>query len=167
MNSVLMQIVKTTPEVFSGWTLLHQAGLAEAARVQDGYDAAGINAEVFPFISEMAAVYRRAGIAITRAGATTLAELACAGIPTVALPHQTAVRDHQRLNSQEYTDQGAAITLTGKTIDALASELRIALQELQPDSLRVAQSAAMRRCARPQATTLIADIVLRQVSAAG
>lgn len=74
------------------------------------YESHLLRAEVLPFINDMADVYGRATLAVARAGATTLAELAVAGVPSILLPYPFATANHQWHNAQAFGRAGAAIT---------------------------------------------------------
>lgn len=87
--------------------VIHQAGRQyEATRA--AYRAAGVEGDVREFIDDMAAVWARADLAICRAGALTVAELAAAGVASVLVPFPHAVDRHQHANARFLSDAGAA-----------------------------------------------------------
>lgn len=88
--------------------VVHQAGSVDVQAVEDAYRAAGVSAQVVPFIGEMWETYAWADLAITRAGASTLAELALAGLPALVVPLADAAGDHQADNARSYAETGAA-----------------------------------------------------------
>lgn len=87
----------------------HQAGKAHLAEAQQYYLDNKIEAQVVPFIDNMAKAYQFADIVICRAGALTVSELAAAGIASILIPFPHAVDDHQTANAQFLTQTGAAI----------------------------------------------------------
>ena len=89
----------------------HQSGAQHADALKAAYAAAGVQANMPAFIDDMAAAYARADIAVCRAGATTVAELAAAGIPSILVPFPHAVDDHQTTNARFLADAGAAVLL--------------------------------------------------------
>jgi len=91
-----------------GITLLHQAGERNLETVRQAYADLGIEAEVFGFTTELPALMTRADLAIARAGASTLWELAANGLPTLFVPYPYAASDHQYHNAKYLVDQGAA-----------------------------------------------------------
>ena len=91
-----------------GITLLHQAGERNLEAVRQAYADLGIEAEVFGFTTELPALMARADLAIARAGASTLWELAANGLPTLFVPYPYAASDHQYHNAKFLVDQGAA-----------------------------------------------------------
>jgi UDP-N-acetylglucosamine--N-acetylmuramyl-(pentapeptide) pyrophosphoryl-undecaprenol N-acetylglucosamine transferase len=102
---------------------------------------------------------RAADLVVSRAGATTLAELTAAGRPSILIPLPTATDDHQRKNAAALVAKGAARMIEQRSLtgELLASEIvALARNEAQ----RSAMSAAARRMAKPDAATVIVDRVL-------
>lgn len=89
----------------------HQAGQAEAVSLRERYQQLGINARVDAFIQNMPEAYQFADVLISRAGATTLAELVATRIPAILVPLPHAVDDHQTQNARSLSDRGAAILM--------------------------------------------------------
>jgi UDP-N-acetylglucosamine--N-acetylmuramyl-(pentapeptide) pyrophosphoryl-undecaprenol N-acetylglucosamine transferase len=77
----------------------HQTGARGLAATQAAYDAAGVAAELLPFIDDMAAAYAWADFAVCRAGALTISELQAAGLGALLIPFPAAVDDHQTKNT--------------------------------------------------------------------
>jgi UDP-N-acetylglucosamine--N-acetylmuramyl-(pentapeptide) pyrophosphoryl-undecaprenol N-acetylglucosamine transferase len=92
-------------------SLTHQAGRQHAEELRQRYREASIEAEVVPFIEDMAQAYAAADLVICRAGATTVAELAAAGVASVLVPFPHAVDDHQSANARFLSEADAAILL--------------------------------------------------------
>ncbi|MFK8054180.1 MAG: undecaprenyldiphospho-muramoylpentapeptide beta-N-acetylglucosaminyltransferase [Woeseiaceae bacterium] len=92
-------------------TIRHQAGSPTLGLAQDAYAAAGIRAEVTPFIEDMAGALSWADLVICRAGAITIAELINVGLPAVLVPFPHAVDDHQTANARSLVEAGAALLL--------------------------------------------------------
>ena len=129
----------------------HQAGgqLHEAAEI--AYREAGLTARrsslaaryrLTPFIEDMAEAYGWADLALCRAGALTVAELAAAGVGAVLVPFPHAVDDHQTANARFLEQGGAALVLqqAGLTPEGLAVTLRALLGD-RPRLLRMAEAA--------------------------
>jgi len=114
-------------------TVTHQTGQAEVDLTSERYAelrAAGVPVDVKPFIHDMPAAYRTADLAICRAGALTLAELAAVGLPSILVPFPHAADNHQEANARVLEAAGAAIVATQaswapdalvKTIEGLAA----------------------------------------------
>jgi UDP-N-acetylglucosamine--N-acetylmuramyl-(pentapeptide) pyrophosphoryl-undecaprenol N-acetylglucosamine transferase len=90
-------------------TALHQAGKDAVDGVVAGYAAAGVVAEVTPFIDNMVDAYRQADVVVCRAGATSCAEVTALGVPTILVPFPQAADDHQTMNAKDLVDQHAAL----------------------------------------------------------
>lgn len=92
--------------------LWHQAGAGDLERVRQAYDQAGWSqTRVEAFINDMAEAYGWADLVISRAGATTLAELTVLGKPSVLIPFPYATHDHQMHNARQLERHGAAMVL--------------------------------------------------------
>ena len=141
------------PEVF------HQAGRQHAEITGERYQAAGVAAEVAPFIKDMAHAYAWADLVICRAGALTVCELAAAGLPSFLVPLPHAIDDHQTRNAEYLAKEGAALLMPQATTDAAALAERLTEVMMQPEKLK-AMGATARRLARPDATRTVVDICL-------
>jgi UDP-N-acetylglucosamine--N-acetylmuramyl-(pentapeptide) pyrophosphoryl-undecaprenol N-acetylglucosamine transferase len=106
----------------------HQAGARLLDEARAAYAAAGIEAEVVPFIDDIAAAYAWADLVVCRSGAMTVSELAAAGLAAVLVPFPAAVDDHQTANARWLSDAGAAVLLpqaelSDERLAALLAEL--------------------------------------------
>jgi UDP-N-acetylglucosamine--N-acetylmuramyl-(pentapeptide) pyrophosphoryl-undecaprenol N-acetylglucosamine transferase len=155
INMLLLEAAVLLKERLRGeFRLIHQTGAADAEQVRAGYAAAGVAAEVFPFIKDMDAVYAQADLAVARAGATSLAELAVMGLPAVLIPYPHAADDHQAANAGYYVAGGGAKMYREGELDA--GRLASAILELAADADNLAEmGAAMRRMAVPDAAERI------------
>ncbi len=133
----------------------HQTGKKHLEATQASYAAAGVEAELLPFIDDMAAMYEWADLVLCRAGALTVSELAIAGVPAVLVPFPFAVDDHQSANGRYLADEGAAQLVQQSTLDEekLAGMLReyCADPAQGREKLRGMANSA-RNLARPEAT---------------
>jgi UDP-N-acetylglucosamine--N-acetylmuramyl-(pentapeptide) pyrophosphoryl-undecaprenol N-acetylglucosamine transferase len=138
---------ETRPEV------THQAGAQHIADLQLAYAAAGVRAEAPAFIDDMAGHYGEADIVICRAGALTVAELACAGVASILVPFPYAVDDHQTGNAKFLSGHGAAILLPQAELSAerLAELLRGFTRERLLDMAEKARALG-----KPDATETVA-----------
>jgi len=134
----------------------HQTGNSDEEWVRKGYEAAGVVARVSPFISDMALAYREADLVVSRAGATTLAELAVLGKPAILIPYPYAADDHQTTNAAFLVRGGAALMFQERELDGL--KLRREILALLNDTDRLQDMAAkMKQYARPEATAAIVE----------
>ena len=132
----------------------HQAGERNIEALRAGYAGAGVQAELVAFIDDMAARYADADVVLCRAGALTVAELACAGVASILVPLPHAVDDHQSGNAKFLSERGAAVLLPQSelTPENLARLLR-GLDRRQ--LLAIAEKA--RQLGKPEATRIVAD----------
>lgn len=145
--------------------LLARLRVAQQCRAEDiehvrtCYGALGIEAELSTFFPDVAERFAAAHLVVARAGASTVAELACAGRPALLLPLPGAIDDHQRWNARALGTEMAE--QTGLTAAALSTRLASLLGA--PDHLvALAREAAQR--ARPDAAVLLADLVEAQIT---
>ncbi len=140
--------------------VVHLAGAAEADEVRAAYAAAGLEAEVHAFQHDMAPLYRRAALAVCRAGAATCAELAAFGVPALLVPYPYATNNHQEANALALERTGAAHMVRELSLDSewLAEYLVGSLRA--PDRLRRMRTAARQR-ARTDGAAALADLVER------
>jgi UDP-N-acetylglucosamine--N-acetylmuramyl-(pentapeptide) pyrophosphoryl-undecaprenol N-acetylglucosamine transferase len=138
----------------------HQCGSATIDRAREAYAAAGLDAELVPFIEDMACAYAWADLVVCRAGALTVAELCAVGVPAVFVPYPSAVDDHQTANARPMVEAGAAAIIQEADLSdvSLADELKVWLTS-RTELLERAQRA--RHLARPQALQRITELCLQ------
>ncbi len=88
--------------------VVHQSGAKQIDALRANYAAAGVEAELTPFIDDTAAAYAAADLVVARAGASTVTELAAVGAAAVLVPFPSAVDDHQTRNARFLVDAGGA-----------------------------------------------------------
>jgi UDP-N-acetylglucosamine--N-acetylmuramyl-(pentapeptide) pyrophosphoryl-undecaprenol N-acetylglucosamine transferase len=132
-----------------------QESLDNARRI---YADAAVEAQVAPFFRDMASRLEHAHLVIGRAGASTVCELAVAGLPSILVPLKIAADDHQRFNARLLTDVGAAdvVNEDDVTVDGLAELLQRTLSA--PQGL-ARMAVAARAAATPDAASKLADLV--------
>ena len=153
LNETVPQALALLPAVVRP-LVTHQAGARQLAAAEASYQRAGVTAKVTPFITDMAAQYAASDLIICRAGASTIAELAAAGIASVLVPFPHAVDDHQTHNARFLSERGAAVLVPQHelTPQKLADLLRGFTREAL---LGMAQKA--RSVAKPDATRMVAE----------
>lgn len=140
----LARLRKKSVEVF------HQTGETDRAEVEARYAELGLPAEVVAFEHDMPARYAWADLAISRAGALTVAELALAGMPALLVPYPFAADDHQAANARALEEAGAARCLEARPLDVHALAQSVAELVTTPGRLVLMREAAD-RLARPHA----------------
>jgi len=157
-----MAMVAAAPELareFAGLEIVHQTGERDLAAVREAYGRSGTAARAESFLDPVAREVKAADLVVSRAGATTLAELAAAGRPAVLVPFAAATDDHQRKNAEVLVNAGAAAMVLERELTgpALAS---VVAERLADGSRLARMSAAMRTLARPDAAARIVDRVM-------
>lgn len=104
----------------------HQSGASQIDALRSNYAAAGVQAQLTPFIDDTAQAYADADLVICRAGASTVTELAAVGAAALFVPFPFAVDDHQTCNARFFAEQGAGWLLpqTELTPERLAALLQ-------------------------------------------
>jgi UDP-N-acetylglucosamine--N-acetylmuramyl-(pentapeptide) pyrophosphoryl-undecaprenol N-acetylglucosamine transferase len=158
LNQLLPAALARLPEKLRP-QVRHQAGRQHADITAERYRAAGVAAEVLPFIADMASAYQHADLVICRAGALTVSELAAAGLPSLLIPLPHAIDDHQTRNADYLASAGAAVLLAQHRTDAatLAAQLT---EVLMHSEKRHTMGEQARRLAKPDATRAVVDICL-------
>lgn len=156
LNDVIPKALATLPEAQRP-EVVHQAGEKHIVMLESNYQQAGVMADTRAYIQDMASQYAWADVVICRAGALTIAELACVGVASILVPFPHAVDDHQTSNAQYLSDNGAAILIQQTEFNVeKASEI---LKQLTRETcLRMANCA--RDLAKPEATTSVANICM-------
>ena len=144
----------------------HQAREEDRARVTEAYDAAGIMADVAPFFTDIPRRLSEAQLVISRAGASSIADISVIGRPAILIPYPHATGDHQTANARGLVGVGAAILIPESALDAdvLAAQMTTILG--QPDAAAQMARNALAQ-GRPDATDRLVSLVetLRQESA--
>ncbi|TAL23807.1 MAG: undecaprenyldiphospho-muramoylpentapeptide beta-N-acetylglucosaminyltransferase [Nitrospirae bacterium] len=147
---------------------LHQTGERDYEYVRESYRKWGFKGTVAPFIYQMAEAYAVADIVISRAGATTLAELTAIGKPAILIPYPYAAGHHQELNAGKLLEMKAARMILDHELrgDVLAENIRGLYVNKE---LRLEMERHSRTVGRPDAAQRIVDIAMSLIkqSAAG
>jgi len=136
--------------------VLHQCGAGNVENVQRAYAEAGVDADVVPFIDDMARRYAEADVVVCRAGAITVTELAVAGVASVLVPLVVSTTQHQRTNAEFLAARGAAVHLP--QVELTAARLAGLLDGLTRERLLEIAKAA-RAQGRPDATATVAAVI--------
>lgn len=136
--------------------IFHQTGKADLEPVRRAYSQAGLKAQVVDFEADMPARYLWADLAVCRAGALTVAELAMAGLPALLIPYPFAADDHQTANAEALSEAGAARQLECRPLDPRELAHQIESLQKRPGEL-LAMSEAARALARPDAAREIIE----------
>ena len=160
LNETLPQALALIPEGKRP-EIVHQSGEKNIEAARRSYEEAGVNADIRPFIADMAEAYSWADLVICRSGALTVSELAAAGVASLLVPFPFAVDDHQTANAHYLVDSGAARLMPQSEMNP--QQLAELLLEFcaEPKSGREqlqSMAEAARRLARPEAAIQVSDI---------
>ena len=97
--------------------LIHQTGSSAYEEFAAGFRASGIDGEISPFLPDMPAAFASADLVVSRAGMSTVSELAAAGKPSILVPLPTAADQHQLRNAEAMEHIGAARVVSGRGVD--------------------------------------------------
>ena len=136
--------------------IIHQCGMKAVEEVKASYAALGIEAQVVPFIEDMAAAYVWADVVLARAGAISVSELTAAGVPSILVPLVTKTTSHQVGNAKYMQEAGAAIYLPQSELTT--GKLTALLEGLnRKELLEMAKKA--KALGKPDAAATVADFI--------
>jgi UDP-N-acetylglucosamine--N-acetylmuramyl-(pentapeptide) pyrophosphoryl-undecaprenol N-acetylglucosamine transferase len=139
LNDIVPQALALMPEATRP-QVIHQSGAKQIEALRANYEAAGVQAELTPFIDDTASAFAQADLVICRAGASTVTELAAVGAAALFVPFPFAVDDHQTTNAQFLVAQGGGWLVP--QAELTAQNLAERLTALSRDTLQdVAQKA--------------------------
>ena len=161
LNQFMPRALQRLGDALAGWQIIHQTGEGQLQETERLYRTAGLDALVVSYIDEMAPVMFESDLVVCRAGGTTLAELALAGVPAVIVPHPFAADGYQMANAKIFAGRGAATiidetTLSGTFDEALVDRLRPLILD---EATRGEMAAKMRLLAQPNAASQITDTI--------
>ncbi|MEL6679942.1 MAG: UDP-N-acetylglucosamine--N-acetylmuramyl-(pentapeptide) pyrophosphoryl-undecaprenol N-acetylglucosamine transferase, partial [Pseudomonadota bacterium] len=146
-------------------TISHQARDADVSRVTGAYQEMGVEAVVEPFFHDVPSRLARAHLVISRSGASSVADIAVVGRPSILVPYAAAAQDHQTANARGLTETGAALTVPESELTSAGLSAHIAAILSDPNRARSMAEAALAQ-ARPNAARDLADLVV-EVSGQG
>jgi UDP-N-acetylglucosamine--N-acetylmuramyl-(pentapeptide) pyrophosphoryl-undecaprenol N-acetylglucosamine transferase len=166
VNELVLKTVPQLREAIPGLQVMHLTGPSDYERTRNAYAAQNISATVHPFFSEMGLALAAADVAVSRAGASSLAELAARQLPAVLIPYPTAADNHQYFNARAFEQTGAARMLAQQsaTPAQLAGEI---LDLLRDTTKRAAMRQALAAWHRPEAAAEIAERILHWTDDSG
>jgi UDP-N-acetylglucosamine--N-acetylmuramyl-(pentapeptide) pyrophosphoryl-undecaprenol N-acetylglucosamine transferase len=160
INDMILSVLPLLAE--KNWQWLHLTGANDFERVKAAYAARGIKAVVKSFLAEMDLALGAATVAVSRSGASSLAEIAAMRLPTLLVPYPAAADNHQFFNARAFEKTGAARLLEQK--DSTPEKVANILRELiEYPAARAKIQTALAQWHAPKAAELIAENILRSI----
>ena len=138
--------------------VVHQCGKGNSENVKKAYQKAAFDVSVSDFVDDMDDLYKNTDLIICRAGALTVAEVTCAGVPAIFVPLPTAVDDHQYKNASFVQKEGGAVIFRQHE---LTSEILFnTINDLNNNRAKLEQmSQNAKHCAKLNATEKAVEII--------
>lgn len=159
LSDVVPPAIAALPmEVLGNLRVSHQARDEDGERVAQYYADHGINADVQPFFHDVPARMSEAQLVISRAGASSVADISVIGRPSILIPFAAATGDHQTANARGLNEAGGALVIAEAdfTVETLAEQLRTGLGN--PEGAAQMAVAAL-GCGKPDATQALVALV--------
>lgn len=162
LNQAMLRLVDRLAPLAGRLQILHLTGSHDGDALREAYRAHGLRARVVPYLTEMEFALGAATLAISRAGASSLAELAAVRVPAILVPYPHAAEDHQRHNARAFVGTGAA--RLWEQSDDLASLAALVIELLEDAAERIRMQQALAGWHTPKAAEQIALAILRRVA---
>jgi UDP-N-acetylglucosamine--N-acetylmuramyl-(pentapeptide) pyrophosphoryl-undecaprenol N-acetylglucosamine transferase len=163
INNAMLSALNHMLDMKEEVQFLHQTGEPDYEGVRKAYRKLEFNAMVAPFVYQMAEAYAAADLVISRAGATTLAELTALGKPSIIIPYPYAA-GHQEFNARKLLETGAAVMCVER--DLTGEKLAVQVKDLcASEEKRKEMSKQAKALGRPDATSKVVDIAISLVKA--
>ncbi len=161
INEMMMELTTRTEarKALSQWQVLHLSGVDDQQDVTEAYRRAGIRARVEAFLTGMGLAWAAATVAVSRAGAGSVAEAWANAVPTIFFPYPYHKDAHQRYNAEPLVNAGAALMLKDE-IDPVenANQVTGPLTSLmRNDVQRALMTSALRETRPPDGAETLAD----------
>lgn len=159
LSDVVPPAIAALPmELLRNIRVSHQARDEDSERVAAYYAENGIDAEVEPFFTDVPRRMSEAQLIISRAGASSVADISVIGRPSILIPYAAAAEDHQTANARGLTEAGAAILVPESRLEVDTLSQQIATVLTNPQGAAKMMRAAL-ECAVPDAPQKLADLV--------
>ncbi|AXX97425.1 UDP-N-acetylglucosamine--N-acetylmuramyl-(pentapeptide) pyrophosphoryl-undecaprenol N-acetylglucosamine transferase [Profundibacter amoris] len=159
LSDVVPEAILKLPEDLRGYLrIYHQAREEDRKRVEVYYASHGLVAVVKPFFNNVSTLMSEAQLVISRAGASSVADIAVIGRPSILIPYAAATGDHQTANARGLVEAEAAILIPESKLDAdfLSKQIKVVLTT--PIAANHMAQAAL-KCGRPDATERLVEMV--------
>jgi UDP-N-acetylglucosamine--N-acetylmuramyl-(pentapeptide) pyrophosphoryl-undecaprenol N-acetylglucosamine transferase len=135
-----------------------QARESDAEACEKAYAFAGVSAEVSPFFTDLPARMAQAQLVVSRSGASSVADIAVIGRPSILIPLAIATDDHQAANARALNDAGAAVVILESELapEGLAKHIAAILTDAEQAAFMAGAALSQ---GKPQATQALAALV--------
>lgn len=163
INKMILEALPMLARHAVQWQWLHLTGPQDVEKVRTAYAKLQLKAVVHPFLAQMDLALGAATACVSRAGASSLAEIAALRLPSLLVPFPAAADNHQWYNARAFEETGAALLLEQR--DATPEKVSTVLRELMDDAdERATLKASLNRWHAPKAAEKIAERILQTVS---
>jgi UDP-N-acetylglucosamine--N-acetylmuramyl-(pentapeptide) pyrophosphoryl-undecaprenol N-acetylglucosamine transferase len=164
LNDLVIAALPFLAKQSAGWQLFHLTGTSDVKKVEQACASYQIRAVVKPFFGQMNLALGATTVAISRAGASSLAELAAMRVPSVLVPFPAATDNHQYYNASAFEKTGAAVLIEqrGASPGLLASKIS---ELAEKTASREQMRAALAHWHVPQAAERIAESIMQAIAA--
>ena len=161
LNEQVPRALYKSRSAIEGWRIVHQTGERNVAAVRELYHKFGLTATVSPFFDDVPQLLGDTDLAISRAGGTTLAELAALAVPSILVPYENAADNHQRINADVYHAAHAAELIDPREIDGRLDDqlARSIIHLAQRPERRHQMSEAIHDFSQPDASLAVVKTV--------
>lgn len=164
VNSLVLSAIALHKSALpSNFEVIHQTGEKDENRVRKQYTDLGVSAQVSAFFQNMAEVYQQADLVVSRAGATTLAELTVFKKPAILIPFPFATDNHQEKNGRYLTENGGAKMFPESELTGMRLGREI-VSLLKNKKMRQQMARQVGELSKPHATETIIDACMSLLS---
>jgi len=156
INRAIMNALPNLNIIKNRLKFIHQSGENDKEELIEYYSKSRIEAEVVPFIEEIYTCYKKADLVISRAGASTLAEIALCGRASILIPYPFAANNHQEKNARIFVEEGASVMIPSSKLNGEKLASLIVNLENRPDQIKNMEEQA-KALSKPKASERIAD----------
>lgn len=159
LSDIVPPAIASLPmEMLGNIRVSHQAREEDGARVAQFYSDNGIDADVEPFFRDVPRRMSEAQLIISRAGASSVADISVIGRPSILIPYPFAAADHQSANARSLADPGAAIVIPESKLEVETLSEQIAAVLTNPQGAQQMARAAL-SAGLPEAPQTLADMI--------
>jgi len=159
LSDVVPEAILKLPEELRGYLrIYHQAREEDRKRVEVYYASHGLAAVVKPFFNNVPTLMSEAQLVVSRAGASSVADIAVIGRPSILIPYAAATGDHQTANARGLVEAEAATMIPESKLDSDTLSAQIKAVLTSPTAANHMAQAAL-KCGRPDATERLVEMV--------